>query len=213
MAVIAPVAALVGIFVGQGLQKRRELSVRAQQLREEMLLDLAEWTLKQTALVPTPSIHTGADGTLKAVIWPTNAAAADRELIAEQAPPRLLMLVRLYGSPKLFELARSASSYARESGSIAGSRRDDIVGPSVYYQAIVALQKLWAQIETEVAKPPRRRPGLFERVKLTASRSPIAGETSTNEDQRNYNALLADEEWWHVETREGVRREDDSPEI
>jgi hypothetical protein len=52
--VIAPAAAVIGVFLGQELQKRRELSLRAQQLREEMLLDLVEWTLKQQSWCRRP---------------------------------------------------------------------------------------------------------------------------------------------------------------
>ncbi len=167
--------------------------MRAMQLREEMLLDLAEWTLTQQARVPLPSIHYDEDFSLLGVYWPTNAEAADRGDVSEPAAPRLLMMVRLYGSAELAKLATSASQAAESSGEVVTSRRTDWVGPSLFSPALASLTDLWRQIQIEVERPPRRR-GRFD-MWLSEQR----GRSSTPAGDLYDAELLkfaADERWW-----------------
>ena len=190
---VAPLAALAGVFLGQALQKRREVSMRAMQLREEMLLDLAEWTLTQHSRVPLPSIHYDEDFSLLGVYWPTNAKAADSGDVSEPAAPRLLMMVRLYGSPELAKLATSASRAAESSGNVVKSRRTDWVGPSLFSPALASLTDLWRQIQIEVERPPRRR-GRFG-MWLSEQRGRTSAPAGDLYDP-DLLTFAADERWW-----------------
>ncbi|MFF0945497.1 hypothetical protein ACFYE2_14900 [Kocuria sp. CPCC 205300] len=189
---IAPLAALLGVTLGQQLQKRRELSVRAQQLREEMLLDLAEWAMQQLYLVPTPAQHYDAEGNLIGVYWPTNSQAADRGEVPKGAEKRLLMRVKLYGSPKLFKLAQRASGNAENSGGIVLSRRSDIVGPSSFYPTFATLKELWAQLEDEVGA--QRKVSLLSRLRR---RRKVVVDQEVVDAELERLTIMSDKRWWN----------------